>query len=266
VTEKVTSADGTTIAFEVHGEGLPLVLVGGALCDRGSHRPLAQHLAADAAGVTYDRRGRGDSGDTAPYDLEREVEDLAAVVDAVGGSAVVYGHSSGAGLALEAAIGGVRIDRLILHEPPYNPDDENLRQESVEYADNLDRILADGRSDDAVRLFMSIVGMPPDAIQAAEAEPWWPAVGRQAPHPAGPAAPQGRPTPAGGAPPSGDHLGRVHVPTLVLGGGASPPWMLDIGRRLAEDLPDGRHEILEDQGHEVAPEVLAPALVAFADA
>jgi pimeloyl-ACP methyl ester carboxylesterase len=123
--ETVLSGDGTNIAFDRVGEGPPVVVVDGALCDRAANRPTAEQLAQHFTVINYDRRGRGDSGDTAPYAPEREIEDLEAIIAGAGGIASVYGHSSGAALALHAAARGLPIARLVLHEPPYTLEDED---------------------------------------------------------------------------------------------------------------------------------------------
>jgi alpha-beta hydrolase superfamily lysophospholipase len=119
---KVTSSDGTSITFDRLGDGPPVVVVGGQLCDRALTRPTAEELAKHFTMFNHDRRGRGDSGDTAPYAVEREIEDLEALIAEAGGRASAYAHSSGAGLALHAAAHGLSIDKLVLHEPPYTPD------------------------------------------------------------------------------------------------------------------------------------------------
>src|SRR5215203_2178151 len=147
---KVTSADGTPIAFERLGDGPPIIVVGGAICDRAMTRPTAEQLAQHFTVINYDRRGRGDSGDTAPYAVEREIEDLGALIAEAGGRASVYAHSSGAGLALHAAAQDLPIAKLVLHEPPYVPDGEEERRISREYAKNLKAILSEGRRGDAV--------------------------------------------------------------------------------------------------------------------
>jgi pimeloyl-ACP methyl ester carboxylesterase len=168
--ETIRSRDGTAIAFERFGEGPPVIVVGGATCDRAMTRPLAEHLGQHFTAINYDRRGRGDSGDTAPYAVEREIEDLGALIAEVGGTASVYGHSSGAGLALHAAA-SLPIARLILHEPPYAPDDEESRRTSRQYAENLTALLAKGRRGDAVELFMTTVGTPPEVVARMRNEP-----------------------------------------------------------------------------------------------
>ncbi len=142
---RVISADGTSIAFDRLGDGQPVIVVGGILCDRAKTRPLAEELAKHFTVINYDRRGRGDSGDTAPYAIEREIEDLRALVAEVGGTASVYGHSSGAGLVLHAAADGLPAPKVVLHEPPYAPDREEERRFAQEFAANLEPILAQGR-------------------------------------------------------------------------------------------------------------------------
>ena|SRR5215207_797470 len=128
MTSYVTSADGTKIAFDRLGRGSPVVVIGGLFCYRRAMQGLAEQLAPRFTVVNYDRRGRGESDDTVPYAVEREVEDLAALIAEVGGTASVYGHSSGAGLAVQAAASGVPIARLVLHEPPYGGDDEESKR------------------------------------------------------------------------------------------------------------------------------------------
>src|SRR5262245_27394768 len=158
-TGKITSKDGTTIVFDRTGEGPPLILVGGALNNRGSGAPYAEPLAPSFTVYTYDRRGRGDSGDTQPYALEREVEDLGALIAEAGGSALLFGHSSGAALVLETAarIGG--IDKIALYEPPYNVDDTRAPVPE-DYVAHLDELVAQDRRGDAVEYFMVVgVGM-----------------------------------------------------------------------------------------------------------
>ena len=154
--ETVTSADGTTIAYDRLGSGHPLVLVGGALCDRQSLRPLADVLASDFEVVTYDRRGRGDSGDGTPYAVQREVDDIAALVTALGGTAAIYGHSSGAGLAAIAASTGLPFTHVMLHEPPYGPDDVDPSDDGEQVLE----LIREGQNREAVELFLMMTGMP----------------------------------------------------------------------------------------------------------
>jgi pimeloyl-ACP methyl ester carboxylesterase len=169
----VTSVDGTTIAFERSGQGPALVLVDGACCHRafGPLRPLAALLSADFTVHTYDRRGRGASGDAAPYDPVCEVEDLAAIIEVAGGSASLYGVSSGALLALQAAADcGITIPRLALFEPPVGDgagaDDDT--------AAVIDELLAEGRRGDAVERFQTAIGIPAEVVAGMQQEPFWP--------------------------------------------------------------------------------------------
>ena len=171
--ENVTSRDGTTIAFDRTGEGPPVVLVTGGSVDRMSNAPLAQELASDFTVLNYDRRGRGPSGDTPPYAIEREVEDIEAMLETAGGSANLYGTSSGAALALRAASEGLPLVKLALWEPPFILD-ENARPPK-DQVEQYETMIAEGRRGDAAEYFMTkVVGMPPEFAAQARTEPWWP--------------------------------------------------------------------------------------------
>jgi len=254
--ETTKSSDGTPIAFDRLGAGPPVVLVCGGSVDRTSNAPVAQLLAADFTVLNYDRRGRGDSGDTAPYAVEREVEDLEAVIAAAGGLASVYGSSSGAALALEAGASGLPISRLALWEPPFILD-ESARP-PVNQVETYDELIAAGRRGDAVEFFMTkVVGMPAEFVIQARTEPWWPAQEALAHTLAYDATIMGDysiPT---------DRAAAVKAPTVVLAGGADIPWMRETAQALADALPDGRTKFLDGQGHDVDPSVLAPALAEF---
>ena len=258
---EVTSADGTPIAFERLGDGQPVIVVGGATCDRVKTRPTAEELAKHFTVFNYDRRGRGDSGDTTPYAVEREIEDLGALIAEAGGTASVYGHSSGAGLALHAAAHGLPITKLVLHEPPYVPDGEEERRISREYAEKLKTILAEDRRGDAVELFMTTVGMPQEMVDQMRHDPAWVGLEAIAPTLAYDSEVMGDII-RGGTIPT-DQASSVTIPTLVLSGGASPAWMIDVGRQIAETMPNGRHRVLEGQEHVVVPEVLVSVLAEF---
>lgn len=260
----VRSPDGTTIVFDQVGYGPPVVLVGGALNDRAARSaggPLAQLLAPRFTVFTYDRRGRGDSGDTAPYAVEREVEDLGAVITAAGGSAAVYGLSSGAALALAAAASGVAVTRLALFEPPYTAGGPTHRRHAREYAGQLEALLATGRHAEAVELFLAFAGLPAAVTTGIRRHRRWPALERLAPtlaydaailHLAG----------TGGAIPR-DWLAAVSVPALVIDGEASAPSLRRAARAVAAALPRARTQSLPGQTHDVDPVVLAPVLAAF---
>src|SRR5215203_2345097 len=150
--DQVTSSDGTSIAFDRLGDGPPVVVVCGAMCDRALMRPAAEELAKYFTVFNYDRRGRGDSDDTAPYAVEREIEDIGVLLVEAGGTASVYGHSSGAGLVLHAAAHGLPIAKVALHDPPYAPNGEEERQSAREYGENLKAMLSEDRRGDAVEL------------------------------------------------------------------------------------------------------------------
>jgi pimeloyl-ACP methyl ester carboxylesterase len=260
---RTKSSDGTPIAFERLGDGRPVIVVAGAMCDRALTRPTAEELAKHFTVFNYDRRGRGDSGDTVPYAVEREIEDIGALVAEAGGTASVYAHSSGAGLALHAAARGLPIARLVLHEPPYATDGGE-RRVSREYAGNLEAILSEGRRGDAVELFFTTVGMPQEMVDGMRQTPRWAELEAMAPTLAYDSEIMGNIS-RGGTIPT-DLLDAVSAPTLVLCGGASPEWMIDVGRRISDGLPDGRLGVIEGQEHVVPPEILAPVLAEFFDA
>ena len=254
-----TSRDGTRIAFERLGDGKPLILVGGALQGRATYRPLAEELSRHLTVFNYDRRGRGDSGDTAPYAVEREIEDLGALIAEAGGTASVCGHSSGAALVLHAAAHGLPIDKIILHEPPFGSGSDEEQRAEQEEAERLSALLAQDRRGDAVRLFFTSMGLPPEAVDYLSQDP---ALLANAPtllyDPFEVMSAQGR----GGKTPAEQASG-LTMPALVLAGAASPDWMIDASTQIADALPNGRLRVLEGQEHVVPPEVLAPVLVEF---
>jgi pimeloyl-ACP methyl ester carboxylesterase len=228
------------------------------LTTRRANSALAALLAPQFTVFNYDRRGRGDSGDTAPYAVGREFEDLDAVITEAGGSASVIGFSSGGALALEAAAHGLPITRLALWEPPFNLDDDGPRRH-MEYATRLAELLARGRRGDAVARFMTLVGLPPEMIAGARESPMWPALEDVASTLAYDAAVMGDSrVPV-------QRVTSVTAPTLVLDGGASPPSLRDAARAVADALPDGHHRTLEDQTHDVDPAVIAPVVAGFLD-
>ncbi|HZX04986.1 alpha/beta hydrolase [Kribbella sp.] len=251
--EKVTSADGTTIAYDRVGSGSRVLLVGGALCDRNSFRPLADALASEYDVVTYDRRGRGDSGDTAPYDVRREVEDIAALLTALGGTAAIYGHSSGAALAAIAA-GSMPFSKVVLHEPPYGPDDADTSDDGGQVLDAI----REGRNQDAVEQFLLMTGMPKEVAQQVAATP---GLADLAPTLAHDFAVMGHALDQGATPVA--LLRSITPAALVLAGTATAPFMIDAAHRVAEILPNGSYADLPGQQHAVPPEVLAPVVAEF---
>ncbi|MFF4651812.1 alpha/beta fold hydrolase [Streptomyces sp. NPDC001380] len=257
----VVSADGTTIACTVTGSGPAVVLVDGALCHRsfGPAQALAEQLAGHHAVHTYDRRGRGSSGDTAPYTVQREIEDLAAVIAAAGGTAAVVGFSSGAALALRAAAEGIGIGRAAVHEPPFSTED-GQRERFTAYTAGLAADLADGRRGDAVTRFMAFAGAPEPMTEQLRSSPVWPAFEAVAPTLAYDAAVLDA-APGAGVPTG--VLAGIAVPVLVLDGGASPEPLRAPARAVAAAVPGAEHRTLPGQTHEVAPDVLAPVLLKF---
>jgi pimeloyl-ACP methyl ester carboxylesterase len=256
--EEVTSADGTPIAYEVFGDGPPLIAVCGATCDRALMRPTAQALAEHFTTVDYDRRGRGDSGDTLPYAVEREIEDIAALIDQVGGPVHLYGHSSGAGLVLHAVAAGLPVDRFVLHDPPFSPDDESARDEARGYGRTIRDLLARDEPAAALETFCRLTGMPDEVIEGMRGTPRWAELTALAPTLAYDSAVMGD-IERGGAVPE-DVAARVTRPGLVLVGGESPPFMTEVSRRLAIVLPHADHQVIEGHGHVVPPDVLAAAV------
>ncbi len=257
---QVRSADGTTIAFERTGQGPVVILVDGALCSRafGPMPDLAALLAPDFTVYTYDRRGRNESGDAEPYSVEREVEDVDALIAEAGGSACLFGTSSGACLAFEAASRlGARVSKLAMYEPPYN-DDPGAQVRLREYTRNLTEALAEGRRGDAVELFVVLVGTPPEMVAGVRKSPFWPAFEAVAPTLAYDNAVLGD----GGTVPVAK-AASVKAQALVMNGGASLDFMGLTADKLAKAMPNARRRTLAGQTHEVDLSVLAPVLSDF---
>ncbi len=257
----VTSRDGTTIAYDRRGEGPVLILVYGALTvhSSGSGSELAKLLAPHFTVYAFDRRGRGESGDTPPYTVDREIDDIEALIDQAGGLAFLYGHSSGAPLVMGAASRlGPKVSKIALYEAPYN-NDPSAQDSWSQYLRQLEQALAQARWGDAVALFMRFVGMPDTVIDAMRRASSWPGLEAVAPTLAY------------------DHAAivgdlwsvpvelarRVPVPALVMAGDASPPFMSDAARVLSQVIPVNQLRMLKGQTHEVDPAVLAPVLVEF---
>lgn len=257
----VTSQDGATIAFHRSGAGPAVVFVGGALTTAATMSPLANLLSERCEVFVYDRRGRGSSGDVQPYAVEREVEDLAAVLEVAGGRASVYGHSSGAVLALEAASRGMPIERLALYEPPFVVDDSRPPL-PPDYVGQLTDLVAGGRRGDAVEYFMATgAAAPAGTVASMRSAPFWPAMEAMAHTLAYDGAimdgtMSGRPLQV-------ERWATVTMPTLVMAGGASPEWARNAVRELATVLPDARQVTLEGQTHGVTDEAIAPVLEEF---
>ena len=258
--QKATSKDGTLIAFDRSGKGPALILVGGAFQFRALDPKTVQVaglLAKHFAVFHYDRRGRGDSTDTQPYAVEREIEDLDALIKEAGGSASVFGNSSGAVLALMAAARGRGIVKVALFEPPFNSGDDKARQAARGYSRQLAVLLSEGRRGDAVALAMTTWGAPPEAVAGMRHAPVWPMFESVAPTLAYDDAIM-----RDGSIPA-DLMTSVKVPALVIDGGASPGFMRDAAKAVAAALPRGQGRTLQGQTHDVDPAVLAPVLGDF---
>ncbi|HCT75152.1 MAG TPA: alpha/beta hydrolase [Micromonosporaceae bacterium] len=252
----VTSKDGTFIAYERSGSGPAVVLVGGAFCDRSFAAPLAALLQEDFTVFSYDRRGRGDSGDTAPYAVAREIEDLQAVIDAAGGSAYAFGVSSGGILAFEAAAQGASITKLAIVEPPYNADES--RPPIPNLAKEYTQLCAEGRRGDAVALFMTkAVGQPPEEAEQARQTPMWPWLEGMAHTLAYDAEV------VGDAQVPTERAATTTVPTLLLESTGSPKWLRSAAQAMAQSLPNAEHQSLPGQFHQPDPEPMAASLKLF---
>lgn len=259
----VTSKDGTKIGYSLVGSGPAIVLVDGAMCWRemGPSTPLAEELKDTFTVYTYDRRGRGESGDTKPYSTQREVEDLEAVIEATGGSAAIYAISSGVALALEAANTIKGITGMVLYEAPIFTD-TTRKPVPADYVQRMDQFVADGDGAGAVKHFM----------QNGIAVPWYvllmmqffgmfkkmAVVGPTLPYDTAFVAPLWtyRPIPANRWP-------NVTIPVLTIGGSKSDTWMQNAQKAIAANLPNARHKTLEGQNHMVVPTAIGPMIKEF---
>jgi pimeloyl-ACP methyl ester carboxylesterase len=262
--ETTKSADGTVIAYDRTGDGPPLIVAVGAFCDRRSFVPPAG-LTGRFTVYTYDRRGRGDSGDTPPYSADLEVADLAAVVAAassgVASSGVAssevyaFGHSSGGALVLRAAAQGVPLTAVASYEAPFVI--PGTREVVADPAGRIREMVAAGRRGDAVRYWMtSVVAAPPRVLTMMEGSPAWPALEALAhtlPYDIALTGDQGVPA----------SLAAIAMPVLVLGGGTSPDWFHRTVTETAAVIPGARLVMMEGYDHGVPPEVIAPVLTEF---
>ena len=258
--KKVQSADGTPIAFDQLGKGPALILVTGALTTRADWSSLAARLAQYFSVFAYDRRGRGKSGDTMPYAVEREIEDIDVLITEAGGSAFLFGHSSGGALVLEAALqlGGEKVKKLAIYEVPYNGDHE-AKLAWRAYIQQLTELLTANHRGDAVALFMQYVGMPAEQVEGMRHSPAWPSLEAIAPtlaydHAAILGEDVSVPI---------ERAAQVRMPTLVMNGAASYPFMYETARTLSQTISRAQLRTLEGQGHGPADDVLAPVLEEF---
>ena len=257
----VTSPDGTSIAFIRQGSGPAVIMVGGGLDDGAENAPLAAELAADFTVYNYARRGRGESGDTQPYALEREIDDIDALIAEAGGSAHLYGVSSGGALALEATAAGLAVDRLAVYEAPYGWPPPGFIEE-------VQSLVADGRRGDAVALFMRSAGSSEGDVEGAKTLPFWPALEAIAHTLAYDAACM-----SGGTVPA-ERFSTIEQPTLVMIGGMAVDSREGMGglasdffdraaNAIASSVPNAERRTLEGQGHMVEASAMAPVVREF---
>ena len=253
----VTSADGTVIAFDQLGAGPPVIMVGAAFNDRSGTASLTEALAAHYTVFNYDRRGRGDSGDTAPYSVEREIEDLGALIAEAGGSSAVFGYSSGATLALHAAARRLAIGKLALYEPPFLVDDSRPPL-SADLPGQLAALISADRQGNAVELYQTkAVGIPENVVAQMRHAPFRPAleaIAHTLVYDATIIGDLSLPT---------GLFASIATPTLVIDGEKSPPMLHNAARALADTLPNGRRRTLAGQTHDISPDVTAAVLVDF---
>jgi pimeloyl-ACP methyl ester carboxylesterase len=262
---KVTSKDGTAIAYDKTGTGPALVVVHGATAFRATDpniAVLANLLADDFTVINYDRRGRGESGNTLPFTPQREIEDIAALVAGpAGGRASLLGFSSGGVVALESAASGLPIDRLIMYEPPFVLPGSPFPPPPRDYVESLERLAASGDADAAPAYFMKSLGMPPEAIEGAKKSPIWPKMQSIGPT----IAYDGRFMfdayyTAGRFP---DRWKKATMPVLVVNGDRSFPFMPMAADAVAKELPNATRTTLPGQDHGPKPDVFAPVIRAF---
>ena len=254
--KKVTSKDGTTIAYDKKGQGPPLILVLGALNKRGSGKKLMELLTGHFTVVSYDRRGRGDSTDSKLYSVEKEVDDINALIDELGGKAYLYGHSSGAVLALMSAEKlGKKVTGLALYEVPYNDDPEAQKVAKV-YRKKLKQLLGADKRGDAVALFVKSVGVTDKQVAAMQRLPMWKGLTAMAPTLAYDTIELMEKFPKVNAK-------RIKMSALVMYGAASPVFMGNTAKKLSQTMPNATLRSLEKQTHDVKADTLAPILIGF---
>jgi pimeloyl-ACP methyl ester carboxylesterase len=258
--QTVTSADGTSIAFEAIGAGPAVILVGGAFNDRTTVAGLARELSSDFTAIAYDRRGRGGSGDSDTYAVEREIDDIDALIQQVSGSASLFGHSSGAILALESAARLPHVDKIVVYEPPFVVDDTRPRP-GADLADRVKELVDADRRADAATVFLTEGANVPEQVVAemrtTESWNWFTGLAHTLPYDATICGP-GNVLPA-------ERFGKITAPTLAIGGGTSAAWLSAGARAVAEVIPGSRHLTLEGHDHGVLnhPDALGPILRDF---
>jgi pimeloyl-ACP methyl ester carboxylesterase len=249
----VTSADGTSIAYQRDGSGPAVILIGGGLDDGSENAPLARELAGSFTVYNFARRGRGASGDTQPYALQREIDDIAAIAAQAGGSINLFGVSSGGMFALEAAAAGLPVGRLAVYEVPYDTAADAVER-AREYREQLGATLAEGRRGDALVHFMRLAGSSENDIADAMESPYWPGLKDLADTLAYDAALYG--------PPPHDRLARITQPTLVATGGSND-YFEQAADAVTAIIAHAERQVIAGQGHVVDPKVMAAALTRF---
>jgi pimeloyl-ACP methyl ester carboxylesterase len=252
--EFARSQDGTRIAFERQGNGPALIVVSGALAERNGGKPLAGKLSHRLTVYTYDRRGRGDSSDTKPYAVDREIEDLGALIEQAGQKAYLYGVSSGAALSLQAAakLGSTRVPKLAVYDAPYGQGEADFNEQK----ERINQLVHTGKPGDAAAFFFSAIGTPPQVLEDMKRSPQWQGISKMDFTLAYDYAVLG----SGSVP---DSVEQIAVPTLVMNGEKSLPFMSATAKRIAELIPNAQHKTLQGQAHQAAPDVVAPLLTEF---
>jgi pimeloyl-ACP methyl ester carboxylesterase len=258
----VVSADGSPIAYERFGKGPAVILVGGALNDRNGRAsgvPLARLLASEFTAIAYDRRGRGESRTMRAYSVSREIEDLRALVEAVGGRAALFGMSSGCALVLRAAVAGLNATKIALYDPPFSAD-EAAKARAKAYDARLHKLVAAGDNDAALALFLATVGMPPQVVDGMRSSPTWGPLAARAPtlvHDSEVLNDRD------GAPVPVAVIQEIDAPILVMAGELSPPALRASSEAVAKAARHGTYRVLPGQTHDVAIDALAPMLLEF---
>ncbi|HSX28246.1 MAG TPA: alpha/beta hydrolase [Candidatus Saccharimonadales bacterium] len=257
----VQSKDGTTIAYDKTGQGPALILVPAAFMDRQEYKGFIPELSDHFTVYNYDRRGRGDSGDTQPYSTQREVEDLAAVIETAGGEAYIYGQSSGAALTLLAASSGIGITKIAVFEPPFSTG-KGERELPAGAPKHLMDLMAKDKWSDTMEYFLTkLVGIPAPAVAGMKSQPMWEGM-RKFAH----SLPYDAALTAG---PAGDflvpkaELAKIKIPTIAIDGGASWGWILETTKAVADAIDGAQYRTLPGQDHGVDPKVIAPVLIEF---
>lgn len=254
----ILSKDGTPLAYDIYGSGPALIFITGATCFRLFEPVLhdVQVIAQEFTVYNYDRRGRGDSGNTLPYVIERELEDIEAMLEAAGGKAYLYGHSSGAILALEATLRlNGKVSKLVMHDPAYASDEAD-QNEFEKMGQELEALLAKGKNEEAISFFLQGIGLPPEVITGMQHSPQWATMEALAPTLAYDTRLASSLAPV-------ERISQLTTPTLIVIGEESPPSIHEVAHQLGQALPKAERSQLAGQDHLADPEVLLPVLSSF---